>query len=350
MINRFLLPLLLICNLAAAQEVPRGGLEARGRFGPDAAETVLKLRTTTDIGVLGPAITAFAATHPGLAVDFEQWGSNALYDAALAECRADAVGADVLLSSAVDQLVELVNLGCARPWRSARTLALPAARRWRDEIWGLTREPAVILYNRRLVPPADVPHSRFDLLDLMRREDRRYEGRVATYDIETSGLGYLFAYSDSLEATSFGSLLEGFGRAGAIATCCSAELIEGVSEGRWLIAYNVLGSYAAARPAPDVAVISPADYTLVLTRAYMIPRTAAAPEAAQDLLDFLLGPEGQRLMAEQGLISDSDAESSEAESAERPIRIGPTLLVARDTEKRRAFIRRWRETFPQPTP
>ena len=350
MIARLAALALLLAAPALAQDAPRGGLEATARFGPAEATTVLRLRTTTDIDVLGPAIAAFAATRPGLAVDFEQWGSNAMYQAAAKDCAAGTAGADALLSSAVDQLVELVNLGCAQPWRSDETLALPAARRWRDEIWGLTREPAVILYNRRLVPPEDVPRSRFDLLDLMRREDRRYQGRVATYDIEASGLGYLFAFADSLEATSFGALLEGFGRAGAIATCCSAEIIQGVSEGRWLIAYNVLGSYAAARPAPDVAVVAPSDYTLVLTRAYMIPRASGQPAAAQALLDFLLSTEGQRLMAEHGLISDPGAPGGDAETAERPIRIGPTLLVARDAEKRRAFTRRWRETFPQPTP
>lgn len=349
MIARLLLALSLLAPPAMAQDAPRGGLEATARFGAETAATTLRLHTTTDIDVLGPAIAAFTEAHPEIAVDFEQWGSNAMYDAARADCVAGRAGADALLSSAVDQLVDLVNLGCAQPWRSAETLALPEARRWRDELWGLTREPAVILYNRRLVPPEDVPGSRFDLLDLMRRDDHRYQGRIATYDIEASGLGYLFAFADSLEATSFGALLEGFGRAGAIATCCSAEIIEGVSAGRWLIAYNVLGSYAAARPAPDVGVIAPSDYTLILTRAYMIPRAAAAPEAATELLDFLLGPEGQGLMAGRGLILDPGG-GGEAESTERPIRIGPTLLVARDGEKRRAFTRRWRETFPQPVP
>ncbi|MBD3785902.1 MAG: ABC transporter substrate-binding protein [Sphingomonadales bacterium] len=348
---RLIALLMLLALPAAAQDTPRGGLEAAERFGPATAATVLRLRTTTDIDVLGPAIAAFTAARPGLAVEFEQWGSNALYDAARADCAAGRAGADALLSSAVDQLVELVNLGCAQPWRSGATLALPEARRWRDELWGLTREPAVILYNRRLVPPEDVPRSRFDLLDLMRRDDHRYQGRIATYDIEASGLGYLFAFADSLEATSFGAALEGFARAGAVATCCSAEIIEGVSQGRWLIAYNVLGSYAAARPAPEVGVIAPEDYTLILTRAYMIPRAAAAPGPAAELLDFLLGAEGQRLMAARGLILDPDrGNSGEAESTERPIRIGPALLVARDAEKRRAFIRRWRETFPRPTP
>lgn len=331
---------------AIAQPVDTALPEAVAQFGPADAPALL-LRSTTDIAVLEPAITAFVGANPGFAVTYEQWGSNALYDRARAECLAGTGGADALFSSAVDQLVELVNLGCAQPHRSATTSALPAARRWRDELWGVTREPAVIVYNTRLVPPGDVPTSRFDLLDLLRRADQRYAGRVATYDVEASGLGYLFAFVDSLEATTFGALLEGFGRSGAIATCCSAEIIQGVSQGRYLIAYNVLGSYADSAAAPDVARVWPADYTLVLSRGYMIPRAAAHPVAAAALLDFLLSGQGQAILAASGLVAEGGAAQAGAhDTSARPIRIAPALLVARDQQKRAQFIRRWRETFP----
>ena len=45
-----------------------------------------------------------------------------------------------------------------------------------------------------------------------------------------------------------------------------------VSDDRYLIAYNVLGSYALARAARDrrLAVVAPRDYTLILSRAAMM--------------------------------------------------------------------------------
>ena len=137
----------------------------------------------------------------------------------------------------------------------------------------------------------------------MRAEPDLYRGKIATYDIAASGLGYLFAYSDSLEATTFGALLESFARVEAVATCCSAEIIAGVAEGRFLIAYNVLGSYAANASAPEVGTILPEDYTLVLSRAYMIPRNARQKAAAAGLLDFLLGGEAQGLLTKAGLVT-----------------------------------------------
>lgn len=337
---------LLVC-LATVTAAPAAEMEARKHFGPQDAPAMV-LRSTTDIAVLGPAIADFVTRNPGIAVDFQQWGSNALYAQSLADCAAGKPGADAILSSAVHQVVALVNRACAQPYRSALTAALPEARRWRDEVWGVTLEPAVIIYNTHLVPPADIPRSRFALLDLMRREDHRYDGKIATYDIEASGLGYLFAFEDSLEASTFGSLIEGFARSHSVATCCSAEIIKGVSEGRYLIAYNVLGSYVNVRRDPGVGVVRPSDYTLMLSRGYMIPRAAAHAGPARRLLDFLLSHEGRGDLAKAGLIAaDPGDEDAPAESVLRPIAITPVLLVALDRQKRAQFIRRWRDAFGQ---
>lgn len=319
--------------------------EAQARFGAKDVPAMV-LRSTTDIAVLGPTIADFTARNPDIAVTYEQWGSNALYDISRQDCAAGSSGADAVLSSAVHQLVDLVNAGCAAPYRSALSAGLPASRRWRDEIWGVTQEPAVIIYNTHLVPPADIPRTRFALLDLMRRDDSRYRGKIATYDIEASGLGYLFAFEDSLEASTFGALMEGLSRAQAVATCCSAEIIKGVSDGTYLIAYNVLGSYVDARRDPGVGVVWPRDYTLMLSRGYTIPKTARRPAAAQRLLDFLLSSRGQSDLAAAGLIAAHEGEDNAApESSLRPIAITPVLLVALDRQKRAQFIRRWRSAF-----
>jgi iron(III) transport system substrate-binding protein len=256
--------------------------EAVAGYGPAAAATRLLVQGTTDIPLFAPALEAFVADRPGLRVDYEQWGSIDLYALARAACEGTRPAADLVISSAVDLQVKLVNDGCALPHLSSQTGMLPPAANWRDELFGVTREPAVIVYNTKLVPPWEAPRSRFDLIDLLRPGDSPYAGRIATYDIEDSGLGFLFAFADSQQATTFGGLIEAFGRSGAVATCCSAEIIDGVAEGRWLIAYNVLGSYALARAAEDerIAVVAPEDYTLVLSRAAMIPRGAARPRPA----------------------------------------------------------------------
>lgn len=339
MIARILLSLVLLTSPAAAQE-------AVARFG--SGETPFTIRSTTDIAILRPALEAFAERRPDLAITYEQWGSSALHVNESGACDGDVPSADVVLSSAVHLMVSLVNRGCARPYVSDLTRALPANRRWRDEIWGVTQEPAVMIYNTDSISGEDVPLSRFELLDLMRQRPDLLYGRIATYDIEASGLGYLFAYVDSLEATTFGSLLEGLARTDAIATCCSAEIIEGVSKGDYLIAYNVLGSYVENASPPNVGTILPQDYTLFLSRGYMIPEDAANPTAAEEFLDFILSEQGQAILVSVGLIYSNDpAEDGVIQSARRSVPLALPLLVALDASTERQFLARWTAAFEQ---
>ncbi len=350
MIRHILAPLAM---LALAVQAHAQSPEAVRSFGAQDAAHRLTVRGTTDIVLFGPVLRAFTAAYPQYVVDYEQWGSNDLYATADQACRIGQPSADMLISSAVDLQVRLVNDGCARPHRSDATGRLPAEANWRNEVFGITREPAVLVYNKVLVPASEAPRSRFDLIDLLRPVGSRYAGRVATYDIEQSGLGYLFAFVDSQQATTFGSLIEAFGRSGAIATCCSAEIIDGVVSGRYLIAYNVLGSYALARAeaSPELAVVAPEDYTLVLSRAALIPKHAAHANDAGLLLDFLLSDEGQREMTDVRLIvSLDDPDTAEltlpsGSAVLRQIPLSPVLLVGLDQQKRARFLQLWRGTF-----
>lgn len=339
------LSLVGFCALGQAPS-PVRAQEATAQFGGGFGVTEIRLRSTTDIAILAPVMDRFVEQNPDLSVIYEQWGSNALYQNSRAACAGDIASADAVFSSAVHQMLALVNTACASAYRSFQTAALPASRRWRDQIWGLTEEPAVMVYNTDLVPDDDVPRSRFDLLDLMRRDPDGYRARIATYDIEESGLGYLFAFSDSLEATTFGALLEGFARTEAVATCCSAEIIEGVARGQFLIAYNVLGSYVNIASPTNVGVILPEDYTLFLTRAFMIPKGAAQKTGAARLLDFMLSSEGQRIMAGAGLIYTQDrSDTGLLPSARRYIALNLPLLVALDQDTSRRFTALWGNAF-----
>lgn len=329
--------LLLVCGVGHAQE--------RTEIFGDGSDTFL-LRSTTDIDILRPVIERFADLSPNLAITYEQWGSNALFEISRDDCKTGRAPADAVLSSAVQQMVWLVNAGCAQPHRSAETLALPETRRWRDELWGVTIEPAVIVYNTIMLPGDQVPRSRFALLDAMRNRPDLYRDRIATYDIAESGLGYLFAHSDSIEASTFGALLEGFSRVDAVATCCSAEIIAGVAEGRYALAYNVLGSYVLNARAENVGIILPEDYTLLLSRAYMVPRGAGQSTDAARLLNFLLSPEAKVLLTRAGLFSDFDQfDTGLSASARRFIPLSPVLLVARDANRRDVLLELWNDAF-----
>ena len=273
-------------------------------------EVALVLRSTTDLEVLEPIVAAFVLLHPEIYVTYEQWGSNALFENSLEACAGRAPSADAVFSSGAHQMIDLVNRACAAAYRSEHTTALPRSRRWRDELWVITKEPAVIIYNTDLVRQEDAPKTRFALLDLMRNPNSVYDGKIATYDIEASGLGYLFAFMDSLEATTFGALLEGFARTHAVATCCSSEIITGVSQGKYLIAYNVLGSYVDSSNSKNIGVIHPEDYTLSDIPQVACRLTSRSPDFARWTSVFR--PERRlrsRKLLEQG---GSDREAAES--------------------------------------
>ncbi|SFG93633.1 iron(III) transport system substrate-binding protein [Palleronia marisminoris] len=342
---------LIAALLPAAAEAS----EVTATFGPDNATRTATIRSTTDLAAFGPVIEAFLTTRPDTRIIYEQWGSNDLYRVTAKDCAEGDAAADLVISSAVHHMVALVNEGCGANHSSAATATLASQMKWRDQLWGITREPAVMVYNRDLLAPHEVPRSRFDLLDLLRPSDSRFAGRIATYDIEDSGLGFLLAFSDSLEATTFGGLMEAFGRTGAIATCCSAEIIDAVASGEYLVAYNVLGSYALQRARGDdrLGVVAPGDYTLILARAAMIPAAAPSNGMAHVFLDYLLSPDGRAELEAQDLIVRLGEESGApvevsgtVEALERPIGLHPPLLVAMDADKREIFTQRWRDAFP----
>lgn len=144
-------------SLALATPALSQQAEAVAQFGSDTAPERLLLRTATDIEVLAPLLAAFTASRPDIGITIKSWNTNVLYAGSNATCRDGGYDADLLISSAVDQMVMLANDGCALPHQSPLTQALPAAANWRDEVFGVTSEPAVIVYNRNLIPPGDAP-------------------------------------------------------------------------------------------------------------------------------------------------------------------------------------------------
>ena len=342
--------LLTVCRTAAAIEP-----DSVAEYGVPAAEAsaTLRVQGATDPEFFAGLLSRFAALNPGLHVVYEDITTNALNGLAVAACAGTAPSADLVVSSSVDQQVKLVNDGCAQPHVSDATAAMPTWASWRDELFGLTFEPIVMVYNRDLVPPGKVPTSRFDLIDLLRPDHNLFTGRIATYDIEASGVGYLLAFADSQQATTFGRLIEAFGRNDVVATCCFKEIVDGVAMGKYLLAYNMFASYALARAATDkrIGIVAPSDYTLVLSRAAFIPKAAGNPDMAGALLDFALSEEGKRILATSSLmVSFTEEGGGVAPSLDgmpnlRPIAFSPVLLVGLDKEKRRLFLDLWNQSI-----
>lgn len=346
---------LILSLLSAATMLVGGGSFAAEvtRFPANGEETaVLGVHGSTDLIAMEPIIRDFQALSPGVTVVYSEYLTSELEEAARRDCDRQGGSMDVLLSSAVDQLVKLVNDGCARPHRSAETERLPAWSHWRGEVFGFTFEPAVIAYHRDLVPREEVPRTRTALIDLMRNQPDRYRGRIGTYDVTTLGVGYLLASIDARSSPVFGRLLEAFARSSIVTRCCTLDLVSEMSAGRILIAYNLIGSYAvgAQRRGAPIGIVLPEDYTLVLSRAVMLPRYTARNPVAERFIDYLLSARGQAVAQRSSFFFSWTGPMPEGvegppslalSTRARPVVIGPALLAEQDLARKRRFLAEW---------
>jgi len=318
---------------------------------------ILVIYSSTDIERMLHLLEAFQRLHPKMRIDYHLLDTLDIYRRASSEIDDGNPTGDLLLSSDMDLQIKLVNDGYAANHSSAETETLPDWANWRDQAFGFTYEPAVMVYNQALVPQLAEVTTRFDLAQSLTFDVGYLRNRIVTYDPERSGLGYLFGTHDAIQSEDFWYLARSLGDMRVGLETSSATMIDKVASGEALIAYNVLGSYARARVRenPDLAITIPRDYCLVMSRIALISRTARNPEAAGLFIDFLLSREGQKLIAnDASLYSLRDDIQGEATAANLrqaaegpliPIHLGPGLLVYLDKMKRREFLARWRRAM-----
>ena len=327
------------------------------------AATVV-IHAAADYQVVAPLIADFEAAHPGIKVDYHDMQTTDLHQRFLQESEARAT-ADIVWSSAMDLQMKLVNDGYARPHKSSETAALPAWARWKDEAFGTSFEPVCFAYNRRLLSEQEMPQTHAELVRLLLEHPERFRQRLVTYDPHRSGLGYLL-HTQDLEANPvvFWTLIRQMSALGLRTEPTSARMLDRISSGEALLGYNVLCSYALsrARQDPRIAVVSPRDYTLIMSRISFISRYARNPAEAGLWMDYLLSRRGQAMLDQVGLLSvrpDVEGENSFSQlrrslgSAFRPIVLNTGLLTYIDQSKRSLFLARWDQTLagaPQDAP
>lgn len=332
------LVLSLWTGLATAFEIEES------RSYPASGSTPLRILSTADVDVFEPIIAAFQALYP-IPITYDV-ASSAQVMAALYE---EGAAYDLAISSAMDLQTKLANDGLAQSYTSDATAALPDWAKWRDQVFAFTQEPAVLVLNAAVFETLEIPKNREGLITLLRDHRPVFDGRVGTYDVRVSGLGYLFATQDSRNTESFWRLTEVMGRLDTQLYCCSGEMIDDVAAGRLALAYNVLGSYAQARlvDTPGILAVEMDDFVSVMLRTALIPQQAKSPEAAGLMIDFLADLRGYPdLVAATGLPPVVGGAGSEG-SVIRPIRLGPGLLVFLDSLRRDTFLRSWVNSIEQ---
>lgn len=304
-------------------------------FGPSDSPRVLRIISTADITFIEPVILSFLASEPRAAIDYTVVSSSDLQRAIVTEHEAF----DVAISSAMDLQTKLANDGLAQSYRVAGHDSLPDWAVWNDMLFAFTQEPAAIVVSKSGFGDIPLPDSRNDLINLLRQFPEVFRGRIGTYDVRQSGLGYLFATQDTRASEIYWRLTELMGGLDLRLYCCSADMIDAVKSGELLIAYNVLGSYAINREDREAfAVILPSDFTTVMLRTALIPSNAPSADLAAQFIEHLMARshgDGAQPLTHPTL------DLSQNEPALNRIRIGPGLLVFLDQLKKKAFLSEW---------
>ena len=187
-----------------------------------------------------------------------------------------------------------------------------------------------------------------------REHDRaRLHGRVGTYDISRSSVGYLMAEQDELVSSNFWGLANAFGQVGVRLSATSAELLDAIENDEMDLGYNILGSYALSRQAAGskIGVVFPQDYVLVLARSVLIARRAPNPDLGRALVDWLLSPAGQQVASSHAALGSimedtpgrwtSEAVLARSQGIVQPVVLSPALLVGLDQRRHSRFVQNW---------
>ena len=339
---------LMMVAATHAAEVSRDGLT----LGPADSKQVLILHASNSVQVFKGVLEDFSQLNPGIRLEYTELSTQQLYQDTVDRKRVDPQarrGPDLIISSAMDLQIKLVNDGYAQVHVSPQTRALPAWANWRDEVFSIGTDPIVMVYNTDKLDATRVPHTRRELLSLLQAPDRPLAGSISTYDVQGSGIGYLAATQDTRLDSMAGALLAAFGRNGVTTHESTEDALDKLERGEVTLAYNLLESYTRHRidQGARLAIIYPQDYTLMLSRSAIIPKQAPRGDLGALLLDYLLSPRGQDMLARQSGMRPVNA-SVIAEAGVRPMALGVGLLVYLDALKKRHFLDLWRAAILPP--
>lgn len=339
---------LILAGASPAAETSADGLT----LGPADSKHVLVLHASNSVQVFRGVLEDFSQLNPGVRLEYTELSTQALYAEVAtraAQAPDEKAGPDLVISSAMDLQTKLVNDGHAQPHVSPETRALPAWANWRDEVFSIGTDPIVMVYDTRRLDAARAPRTRRELLALLQAPDQPLAGRISTYDVEGSGIGYLAATQDARLDSLAGALLAAFGRNGVRVHESTEHALDKLERGEITLGYNLLESYTRHRidQGAPLAIVYPQDYTLMLSRSAIIPRQAPRADLGARFLDYLLSPRGQEMIARQSGMRPVGASMVPAAGV-RPVALGVGLLVYLDPLKQRHFLDLWRAAAQPP--
>lgn len=344
--------------MVAAGDAPEGYLEEYATLLAAAeAEGSVVIYANTEHAAVEPILADFQKAFPKIRADYIEIKAADLYSRVTSEAAAGVLKADVIWSSAMDLQFQMVEDGLAAEYASPEKANIPDWASYDDRIYGVTFEPVVMVYNSKVVSPEEMPATRAEFAQWLVANRDRMKGKVATYDPERSGLGFFAVSEDARNGDALWPLVSAFGAVDAKFYTSTGTMLEKISAGEHAIGYNIIGPYAYLRAErdPNVKVVVPEDYAVVLSRLAMVSEAAPHPNAARVFLDYLLSARGQDVVGNAAHLfairPDVTGAATIAGLIEahgdvlKPVEINPDLLETVAPMERLAFFKRWNDAL-----
>jgi iron(III) transport system substrate-binding protein len=345
--------LALVFGFICFQSLRAQAAESQANISAAQKEGKVIIYSSTDSASVEPLLQDFKTLYPFLQVEYNDINTTEIYNRFLAESASGAGTADFLWSSAMDLQLQLASKGNALTYASPEISGLPKWAVWQNQAYGTTFEPVSITYNKRLLPADAVPQSHADMIRLIKEKPDLFKEKIATFDPEKSGVGFLMMTQDAKVFPQFWDLAKALGSSGAKVYTSTGAMLEKVGSGEHYLAYNIIGSYVLLRQKkdPSMGLVLPKDYTLAFSRVAFISKTARNPNAAKLFLDYLLSKRGQTVMSEKSLVYSLRSDvpgnitaaglTKDLGKALKPIDVNTDILAGLEQNKRLEFMKQW---------
>jgi iron(III) transport system substrate-binding protein len=306
-----------------------------------------------------PVVEAFRAKYPWISVKTLDLGPAPAFERYLTESSVNHRSADLIAAASPTVWLRFVKRGELEPYVAEGHAQLPDWSRPIPGLYTLSTDPLVIVYNKLLLKPGQVPTSMAQLRALLKSHPADFAGRMTTYD----ALRHPFAYAvhwtyakergqeawDTFRELGPATRPEGGG----------ASMVEKVAVGEYTTIYfssplTFYKSMKDMKSSPVLAWNLIEDGTPVMMRGIGITKKSQNKASAQLFIDFVVSREGQLAAARGGMTPyRSDVKPDEVPfltyDAIRS-RIGEkNLLLIRYDEKMvddmKAFTDKWRAAY-----
>lgn len=263
--------------------------------------------TSVDVAVAEKVAKAFEAKYPGIKAQVERAGSERIFQRLEQEYASKIYAADVVNTSDAAHFIHWKRVGWLAPYVPEDVARhFPAEHKDPDGMfatWRTTLSP--IVYNTKLVKPAEAPKSFADLLDpkwkgKMVKAHPGYSGTIVTSTFQVArDLGW-----DYLEKLSKQSVMQ---------VQSSTEPPKKVAQGERAIMAdgNEYNYFQLKEKGAPLEVVYPTEGTPLINSPAAVLKNSARPNAARLFQSFLFSPQAQQLLIDEGGLRSVHAQTKE---------------------------------------